>query len=195
MQASITQQSPGQWQLSISDVSVPGDDARGHSPTTVWPPPQSGSRSSPRPWDLHSPPWPTSVRPRSPTSPTTPNVAVNLSPINMVDESGNLIATAGADDDNGSGSTFTDTFVPSPRGYWLVGSDGGIFSFGQAQFYGSTGSLTCSVRWSASCRRLITAATGSTPPTAGSSPTGTPSSTARSRASDSIPPARGWPTA
>jgi Peptidase A4 family/IPT/TIG domain len=27
------------------------------------------------------------------------------------------------------------------RGYWLVGSDGGIFSFGAAQFYGSTGSL------------------------------------------------------
>jgi hypothetical protein len=31
---------------------------------------------------------------------------------------------------------------PTPsRGYWLVGSDGGIFSFGSAQFYGSTGSL------------------------------------------------------
>jgi hypothetical protein len=28
------------------------------------------------------------------------------------------------------------------HGYWLVGSDGGIFSFGSAQFYGSTGSLT-----------------------------------------------------
>ena len=27
-------------------------------------------------------------------------------------------------------------------GYWLVGSDGGIFSFGSAQFYGSTGGLT-----------------------------------------------------
>jgi len=27
------------------------------------------------------------------------------------------------------------------HGYWLVGSDGGIFSFGSAQFYGSTGSL------------------------------------------------------
>jgi len=26
-------------------------------------------------------------------------------------------------------------------GYWLAGSDGGIFSFGSAQFYGSTGSL------------------------------------------------------
>ena len=65
----------------------------------------------------------------------------NLSPINMVDESGNLIATAGPTTRSGPSSSFTDTFVPSPRGYWLVGSDGGIFSFGQAQFYGSTGSL------------------------------------------------------
>jgi hypothetical protein len=34
--------------------------------------------------------------------------------------------------------------VPPPRpapGYWQVGSDGGIFSFGGAQFYGSTGSM------------------------------------------------------
>jgi len=35
--------------------------------------------------------------------------------------------------------------APSPasssHGYWLVGSDGGIFTFGSAQFYGSTGSL------------------------------------------------------
>ena len=28
-----------------------------------------------------------------------------------------------------------------PHGYWLVGSDGGIFTFGSAQFYGSTGGL------------------------------------------------------
>jgi len=31
---------------------------------------------------------------------------------------------------------------PIPDGYWLVGSDGGIFSFGSAAFYGSTGNLT-----------------------------------------------------
>ena len=31
---------------------------------------------------------------------------------------------------------------PALPGYWLVGSDGGIFSFGAAQFYGSTGALT-----------------------------------------------------
>ena len=29
----------------------------------------------------------------------------------------------------------------SPNGFWLVGSDGGIFNFGRAAFYGSTGSL------------------------------------------------------
>jgi kumamolisin len=32
--------------------------------------------------------------------------------------------------------------APSPQhGYWLVGSDGGIFTYGSAQFYGSTGNL------------------------------------------------------
>ena len=30
---------------------------------------------------------------------------------------------------------------PSGRGYWLVASDGGIFSFGDAHFYGSLGAL------------------------------------------------------
>ncbi len=30
---------------------------------------------------------------------------------------------------------------PAPHGYYLVGSDGGIFTFGSANFYGSTGSL------------------------------------------------------
>ena len=36
----------------------------------------------------------------------------------------------------------TLTVVSAPQhGYWLVGGDGGIFSFGSAQFYGSTGSL------------------------------------------------------
>jgi hypothetical protein len=30
---------------------------------------------------------------------------------------------------------------PRPHGYWLVGSDGGIFTFGSALFHGSTGAL------------------------------------------------------
>ncbi len=40
-------------------------------------------------------------------------------------------------------TTSTPTPVPTAEhGYWLVGSDGGIFSFGSAPFYGSTGALT-----------------------------------------------------
>ncbi|MHB8220786.1 MAG: hypothetical protein ACYDHU_10780, partial [Acidimicrobiales bacterium] len=31
--------------------------------------------------------------------------------------------------------------TPTGQGYWLVASDGGIFSFGAARFYGSTGSM------------------------------------------------------
>src|ERR1700732_173035 len=32
--------------------------------------------------------------------------------------------------------------TPDGQGYWLVGADGGIFTFGNAQFYGSTGALS-----------------------------------------------------
>ena len=39
-----------------------------------------------------------------------------------------------------AGPITTGSTAPS-HGYWLVGSDGGIFSFGSAQFYGSTGDL------------------------------------------------------
>jgi hypothetical protein len=41
-----------------------------------------------------------------------------------------------------SSSTPASAQTPSGHGYWLVGSDGGIFTFGSAQFYGSTGALT-----------------------------------------------------
>jgi hypothetical protein len=32
--------------------------------------------------------------------------------------------------------------TPSGRGYWLVASDGGVFTFGDATFYGSTGAIS-----------------------------------------------------
>ena len=44
-----------------------------------------------------------------------------------------------------TGGPVVATPTPHPRpptyGYWLVGSDGGIFTFGSAQFYGSTGNI------------------------------------------------------
>jgi hypothetical protein len=37
--------------------------------------------------------------------------------------------------------------TPAGKGYWLVASDGGIFAFGDARFYGSSPSLgnVCSI--------------------------------------------------
>ena len=32
--------------------------------------------------------------------------------------------------------------TPTGAGYWLVATDGGIFAFGDAPFFGSTGSIT-----------------------------------------------------
>jgi ribosomal protein L24E len=36
--------------------------------------------------------------------------------------------------------------TPSGHGYWLVASDGGIFSFGSARFYGSTAAFSLRTR-------------------------------------------------
>ncbi len=68
--------------------------------------------------------------------------------------------------------------TPDGKGYWLVASDGGIFTFGDANFYGSTGAIL---------NKPIVGmaptpdgrATGWWPPTAASSPSATPTSTAR----------------
>ncbi len=40
-----------------------------------------------------------------------------------------------------SPATLTVTNAPKGHGYWLVASDGGVFSFGDAGFHGSTGNL------------------------------------------------------
>ena len=141
MSASIVYLSPGAWELSISD-STSGNQAGGSLP-------YSGPAASAE-WIEE---LPTAVGSPQPVLANFGSVTFTDmqvagsgsyvdSPVNMVDESGNVIASAGAiSGDLASGGSFTDSYVPSARGYWLVGSDGGIFSFGQAQFYGSTGSL------------------------------------------------------
>jgi Big-like domain-containing protein len=47
----------------------------------------------------------------------------------------------GVDYQGASGVPQTFQIGPAPRGYWLVGSDGGIFSFGSAAFHGSMGGV------------------------------------------------------
>jgi hypothetical protein len=68
-----------------------------------------------------------------------------------------VVTTPGGSSPSGGAATFTYVAPPPPppaappvtspgtptatHGYWLDGSDGGIFTFGSAQFHGSTGSL------------------------------------------------------
>jgi uncharacterized repeat protein (TIGR01451 family) len=49
--------------------------------------------------------------------------------------------TAAQGDPNASNNVSTGTTVVHRFGYWLFGSDGGVFTFGDAQFFGSTGSM------------------------------------------------------
>jgi hypothetical protein len=56
-----------------------------------------------------------------------------------------------------NGPVLDSVATPSGRGYYMVGSDGGIFSFGDARFYGSTGDR----RLNAPVQSLVPAATGS----------------------------------
>jgi len=65
--------------------------------------------------------------------------------------------------------------TPGQRGYWLVSSDGGVFSFGDARFYGSA------VRSWGSARHRTAMATGWPRRMAASSRSATPASTARPR--------------
>ncbi len=63
------------------------------------------------------------------------------------------------------------------RGYWLVASDGGIFSFGDARFFGSTGALTLAQPIVGMAATPPARATGWWRPTAACSPSATPPST------------------
>jgi Peptidase A4 family len=139
MRASISKNGANDWSITLEDVST----------STTYSVPHAAYAG---PGD--SAEWieelPTVLGEAQPTLPNFGSVTfsdmtfdpvgtVALTQIDMVDKSSNVIATAGPA--SGTPASFTDSYVPSQRGYWLVGSDGGIFTFGSAQFHGSTGSL------------------------------------------------------
>ena len=51
-----------------------------------------------------------------------------------------LVAEAGGGEEMPKGAQMMAT-TPSGDGYWVVGSDGGVFSYGDAEFYGSLGGI------------------------------------------------------
>ena len=56
--------------------------------------------------------------------------------------SGGVVGVTVYDAEGPSGDTSANQYSYVAPGYWLVASDGGIFSYGGAGFFGSTGSLT-----------------------------------------------------
>ena len=81
--------------------------------------------------------------------------------------------------------------TPDGKGYWLVAADGGVFTHGDAGFFGSEGGHpTSTPPWWAWQPPRTERATGWWLPTAGSSPTATPGSSAPKAPSTSTP--RWW---
>ena len=70
--------------------------------------------------------------------------------------------------------------TPDAGGYWLVASDGGVFAYGDAGFFGSRGPPLDKPWWA--WPHPEASATGWLPPTEESSPTETPPSTAQPEA-------------
>ena len=103
-----------------------------------------------------------------------------------------------ADDGDESTTALNEPIVgmaatPTGKGYWFVAADGGIFTFGDALFYGSMGGTSpqqADRRHGGHARRAR--ATGSWPPTAASSPSATPSSTAPWAARSSTSRSSAW---
>ena len=83
--------------------------------------------------------------------------------------------------------------TPPGRGYWLVASDGGVFSFGDAAFHGGTGGQHLNRPIVGMAADATVGATGWWPRTEGCSPSGTPPSTGAPVASTSTSPSWAWP--
>ena len=139
MNASIVETSAGNWAITITDATSGqenGIDVQYSNPQTSaeWieeaPTSDTGQQTSLANFgSVHF----------SAISETSANPgSVTQTPVDMVNGNGNIIATPGPV--SNSGFTITDV-TSGPHGYWLVGSDGGIFTFGAAPFYGSTGAL------------------------------------------------------
>ena len=71
------------------------------------------------------------------------------------------------------------SITPTGKGYWLVGGDGGIFNFGDAGFFGSTGDLKLNAPIIDLGPSVDNRATTCSAPTAACSPSAPPTSRAR----------------
>jgi hypothetical protein len=149
MSASIVETSPGMWTIVIADLT----SGQSVTKSVAYSTPQTSAE-----WIEEAPSSATAQQLTLADYGTAQftNLAVSgsssaLFPVDMVDANGNVISSPGAISNNSFSVAYVGSApqvsAPAPaqtqttHGYWLVGSDGGIFTFGSAQFYGSTGAL------------------------------------------------------
>ena len=152
MKASVVEDSPGTWTIAIADLT----SGQSVSKTVAYSGPESSAEwieeapSSAIGQQLTLADFGTAQFTDLGANGATLSSGV-LFPVDMVDSNGNIISSPGAISDDSFSVTYDGQLAAPPattaqttaaHGYWLVGSDGGIFTFGSAQFYGSTGSLS-----------------------------------------------------
>lgn len=145
MSSTIEQVSSGIWSISIAD------DTSGHSATgqvSYGGPGSSAEFIEERPFNSATQSLETladyasmqydTFRVRSDQSVPTQHQAVS-----MTNDAGAVISVPGAYNATSDSEVirYTGPKPPPPQGYWLLGQDGGVFSFGNAGFHGSTGAL------------------------------------------------------
>ncbi len=130
---------------SIVRVAVSGTQTSGGSPTFTAVPDYSGPGTMPPGVTLNSSGL--SCTTAAPSTTISPTLAPGSYTLLARSCGGLTLSGADAGDYSVVYTTAANDFtaVPPPPpptyGYWLVGSDGGIFTFGSANFYGSTGSI------------------------------------------------------
>ena len=148
MKASIIEHTAGTWEISIADITsgqeVAGDVAYdGPGASAEWIEEDQYTISGQQ---LPVADFQTAQFNQIGASSSSPS-AGTLTPVEMVDASGNVLAYPSALNGDSFNITYGSPPNPPPsstsatHGDWLVGSDGGVFTFGFAQFYGSTGAI------------------------------------------------------
>ncbi len=111
----------GYWLVAADGGVFSFGDARFHGSTGSWAPEEARSSEWPPPPTGRATGW------WPPTEACSPSVTPNsTAPPGPFRSRGPIVGMAS---------------TPDGQGYWLVAADGGVFSFGDAKFHGSTGSL------------------------------------------------------
>ncbi len=133
--ASVAEGTPGSWTVSITDLTL----GRSHSQTFADAAPATSAE-----WIEEAPTFGTALAPLADYGSVTftgmhadegTGAPVTAVPVEMSNLGSDAITSYPG---TVVGSSLTVTYGAPAHGYWLVGSDGGVFTYGAAGYFGST---------------------------------------------------------